>query len=552
MKQAEQTSNTKITKLIIKNFKCFSKFSIDFNDNMNIIVGNNESGKSTILEAIHLALTSTLNGKYLKNDIPENIFNREVVEKYCENPKAEFSPPSIEIELILSGSNMEELAGDAGNSSNSTSIIIKVEFDEDYRAEYNSLLGEGNIKGIPVEYYKVTWMSAARQKMTYRSIPLKSALIDSSNSRYPSGSDIYISRIIKDDLDEEDRVAMSGVFRELKSNFTDNATVNEINNKIANQAKVTNKNINIALDLSTKNAWESYLVTQLDNIPFQYIGKGEQCMIKTKLALAHSKTKSSNVILLEEPENHLSHTKLHEFINSITEKVKDKQIIITTHSAFIANKLKLSNIILLNADGNNRIAHRISDINKETVEFFEKLPGYQTLRLILSKKAILVEGPSDELIVQRSYLDAYNRLPIEDGIDVISVAGLAFKRFLDIAAPIKKIVCVITDNDGNYKDKVVNKYKDYSKYAHIKIEYSEENTKKTLENHIMAENSDDIEKFLNIIRESKKQKKISEIKIIEFMKEHKTDWALKVFKSEEKIKYPEYIIKAIQWIRNNE
>jgi predicted ATP-dependent endonuclease of OLD family len=32
-----------------------------------------------------------------------------------------------------------------------------------------------------------------------------------------------------------------------------------------------------------------------------------------------------------------------------------------------------------------------------------KLPGYDTLRLILCNKAILVEGPSDELIVQKAY-----------------------------------------------------------------------------------------------------------------------------------------------------
>ena len=46
-----------IERVIIKNFKKFKDpFEIRFNENINLLVGDNESGKSTILEAIHVAL----------------------------------------------------------------------------------------------------------------------------------------------------------------------------------------------------------------------------------------------------------------------------------------------------------------------------------------------------------------------------------------------------------------------------------------------------------------------------------------------------------------
>ena len=61
----------RIKKIYIKNFKSFRKLELDLNFGVNILVGNNEAGKSTILEAIHLALTGLLNGKYLKNDLAE-------------------------------------------------------------------------------------------------------------------------------------------------------------------------------------------------------------------------------------------------------------------------------------------------------------------------------------------------------------------------------------------------------------------------------------------------------------------------------------------------
>jgi len=38
---------------------------------------------------------------------------------------------------------------------------------------------------------------------------------------------------------------------------------------------------------------------------------------------------------------------------------------------------------------------------------------------------------------------------------------LAFKRYLDLSVPLKKKVAVITDNDGDYEVKIIDKYVDY-------------------------------------------------------------------------------------------
>lgn len=62
---------------------------------------------------------------------------------------------------------------------------------------------------------------------------------------------------------------------------------------------------------------------------------------------------------------------------------------------------------------------------------------------MLAERVTLVEGPSDELVVQRAYLDAHGKLPIKDGVDVISVRGLQVKRFLDTAVQPEKPVVVV-------------------------------------------------------------------------------------------------------------
>ena len=37
-----------IKKIFVENYKIFDKFELDFNDDLNILVGDNEAGKSTI------------------------------------------------------------------------------------------------------------------------------------------------------------------------------------------------------------------------------------------------------------------------------------------------------------------------------------------------------------------------------------------------------------------------------------------------------------------------------------------------------------------------
>ena len=72
-----------ISKIMIRNFKCFrSDFVLEFNKGMNVLVGDNDSGKSTILEAINLALSGVFHGRFLRNDLSEHMFNREAVEAY--------------------------------------------------------------------------------------------------------------------------------------------------------------------------------------------------------------------------------------------------------------------------------------------------------------------------------------------------------------------------------------------------------------------------------------------------------------------------------------
>lgn len=275
------------------------------------------------------------------------------------------------------------------------------------------------------------------------------------------------------------------------------------------------------------------MTAYLDDIPFDFIGKGEQNSVKLKLSL-ESNTEEAQVILIEEPENHLSHSNMQKLINQISEKCEGKQLIITTHSTYVLNKLGLDKVILMN----NGKHITLRDLNEDTYNYFKRLPGYDTLRLLLADKAILVEGPSDELIVQK-----HNRLPIEDGIDIITVRGLSFQRFLEIADLLNKEVAVVTDNDGDIDKQIIEKYGDhYLKHPTIKIYYSDDTRYATLEPQLVSVNE------LSILNDILGKDYTSEAELIKYMTSsgNKSECAMRIFDSNKKIVISGYINDAIQ------
>ena len=63
--------------------------------------------------------------------------------------------------------------------------------------------------------------------------------------------------------------------------------------------------------------------------------------------------------------------------------------------------------------------------------------------MVLAKKIVLVEGPSDEIIFERIFRDIYNRRPMELGIDVVSMRGLSLARCLELCAALGKTVAAL-------------------------------------------------------------------------------------------------------------
>lgn len=533
----------KINKLKIINYKLFQNVTIEMNDNINIFVGENDSGKTTILEALAMVLTGKINGSNITNRLNLDWFNAKVRQDFKEAIEAGDAPvlPTIEIEAYFSAPSKDEVAIKKFKGTNNSlhedteGVKLEIIFDPQYAPAYKQLLADGKVKDIPVEYYKVNFRSFANPEYYAQTTAKKVACIDTTKKDYGPVLSRFVSSSINEYLTEEDITELRHAYRANRHEFTENQAVIRLNDKLQKSHSFDGKAISLNLRENGIDEWKGDMSISLDGIPLENSGFGTQNMFKSEIFLLQNT--DVDILIIEEPENNLSYANMSILISKLSEST-GKQLFISTHSSFVANKLGLHCLHLV---ANNRTIP-FKALSQDTYDYFLKLPGYNTLRILLANNVVLVEGAADELIVQRAYIDNYGKQPIEDGIDVVSVDSLAFQRYCELASLIRKPLTVVTDNDGN-AEAVQARYKKYGDLVTLCVE--PDNALNTLEPSVLAVNLDTFESFKSIIYLGRDIMSRDAESIKSFMIGNKTVWSMRVFTSEQKIKYPQYILKAI-------
>lgn len=547
----------KINKLKIKNFKIFEEGLFEFNEDINIIVGDNECGKSTLLEAIEICLKFSYRGKPLSAELTTDLFNDICIKNYLAGNKSQDTLPEIRIEAFLDGN--PNLRGDNNSEKeDSEGVVVKIYFDPELADSYATFISDPKtVSTLPVELYKIEWHSFAWNRVTHYNKIVDCLFVDPSRLHPTFGRTKYINSIINSALDKKARSTLNLNYRQLQGKFDQEKDVVAINDALDVDNDITNKSLKITADIASTTSWESNLKLTVDDITFSQIGKGEQNQIQIKLAL-QNKAKDCNIVMIEEPENHLSHINLVQLISSIEKKNKGKQIFITTHSSYVLNKLSINKLCLLSTS-----YIRLKDVDSNTVKTLKRLPGYDTLRVILAQKPVLVEGPSDELVLKKIYLTKYDCLPEDHGIDIIVVRGIGFRNYLNIVKLLKHSVRVVKDNDGNYQNNIVVWAQDYKDCDFIKVFSPVEDNQCTLEPALIEVNGDtlkNLDQLAEIMLSSQTYKEYEKCgdlyKRKEFLKawftgdtsaSKKVDSAIRIFDSGKLPKFPEYLTKAVEF-----
>lgn len=542
------------------NFKKFRDELLEFNDDVNIFVGDNNAGKSTILEALEIVLNYNHRGRPFNGEFSPDLFNQDAVNLFLGSDKTSKHLPSLIIEAYIDG--VPEYRG-ANNSlkADVQGVVVRACFDASLEAVYASyLLTKPNITSIPIEFYKLDWLDFGWNPIKPIAKKFKALYIDPTRIHPTIGKNQYISSILNTALAKEELVKLTLNYRENLQVFNSSGEVKTVNSNLDVGHLITDSKLTIAANTLPAGSIQTGLQLKVDDVPFHFIGKGEQSNVQIKLAV-QNKSHDIDLVMMEEPENHLSHTNLNKLVHYIESQRGDKQLFLTTHSSYVLNKLSIDKICLVQS-GYKRL-HKLAP---QVVKTLKRLPGYDTLRVALSSKVVLVEGPSDELVLKKIYQRKHNRLPEQDGIDVIVVRGVGFETFIEVGKQIGTKIHVLRDNDGDYYSNVVQARLEYAAFPNIKLFSPVDDKEFSLEPAMIYANSIDIKTLDAFAKEvlSKETYKLYDAKValedrrenlIQWFKSvkgngkgaRKVDSAIRLFDSELDFRYPAFLDEVLNF-----
>lgn len=518
-----------ITKIILSNFKRFKQFQLDLDPKLNILIGDNEAGKSSVLVALDLILSGSRSK--VETLGLETLFNIDVVDSFLNGTKKIENLPTLFVEVYLSAQNDPVLNGKY-NSTDTTCDGLRFECVpiEEYSKEISEILS-GNQPNFPFEYYSIKFVTFSGESYTGYRKYLKHLLIDGSQVSNEYATREYTKSIYASHATVLDRNKHENEYRMSKGQFRLKALA-EMNDKL--------DEYKFSVRTSAKSNLETDLIITEGDIPIEHKGKGRQCFIKTEFALRKNNSEHRlDALLLEEPENHLSHTNMKKLIQRISES-ENKQLFIATHNSLISTRLGLLQAIILNSGTEKSIY--LKSLPPDTAKFFMKAPDNNILEFVLSKKVILVEGDAEFILLDALYKNhSADSLLEKEGVHVISVGGTSFKRYLDLAMLLDIKTAVLRDNDKNYVVNCVDNYTDY-KSNNIKVFSDSDDARYTFEVCLYQDNRaacDDL--FLPGRRTITPQ---------EYMLGNKAEAAFELLdKKGTVLVAPKYIQDAIKWIK---
>lgn len=414
---------------------------------LNVIIGENDSGKTAIIDAIKLVL-KTHSYEYIRVD-EKDFFNKS---------------DRFRIELKLEDLKPEEAKNfTEWLSWNGTGEEVKpfLKLNYDVKRQDNRILPTDIKAGVDEEGYLLTAESKDYLKATYLK-PLRDAeheLVAKRNSR--------LSQILLGDeafKGKEEKNGLIEMFSDLKDRlekyFNETDDQGELKSGVQLKHKIDSYIKEFygqdyetefeATSTDIKDILEK-LTLSLKGIPYPGLGSLNRLFMAAELLhLTKSNWSGLRLGLVEELEAHL-HPQAQMQVIEAFQKQKDIQFILTTHSPNLASKVKLENLIICNNNWAFPMGHIYTKLEENDYKFLEKFLDTTKANMFFAKGVILVEGWAEEILLP-SIAKAIGIDLTEKGVSVVNIGHIGFDRYAKIylrqAEPNMQIpVAVITDSD---------------------------------------------------------------------------------------------------------
>ncbi|MEQ8554911.1 MAG: AAA family ATPase [Cyclobacteriaceae bacterium] len=454
--------------------------SLEFDPLLNVLVGENDSGKTSIVDAIKLILL-TQSRDYER--ITREDFHQ--INEEDEDSRAKF----FRIQCIFRDLNTEEAShflewlGVEKNSDNEDTFFLKVTMT--VKRKGNSIYPDmkagpdddgTQFMGEPRDYLRLTYLRPLRDAET--------ELTPSRNSRLSQILDSHKSFREKEDhpvlgIAKDANKSIEYFFEGLEqsgqsthSNQSGKELVEQINDYLERFFGGER-----AAKFSIADAHLKGILEKLSlKLAYNKAGLGSHNLLfiaAELLLLEREEYTGLKLALIEELEAHLhpqAQLRLIDYLQDITKSDSSKfQLILTSHSPNLASEIKLTNLIICHGNMVFPMGPKFTKLNKGDYLFLERFLDVTKANLFFAKGVIIVEGYAEALLVP-VIADTIDCSLVKHGVSVVNVGSKAFTRYANVfkrknshGVKLDIPVSIITDADvvpieglSKYRNSIIN------------------------------------------------------------------------------------------------
>ncbi len=501
-----------------------------FKNGLNLIVGENDSGKTAIIDAIKLALGTQ---SYDNIRVEENDFHREKNSVRSDFLKIECT--FKDLSNIEAGKFLEWIyLDDKGEAKLEVRLVAKRKDNK------ITIRKTGGKEGVDISFeasenLRVTYLKPLRDaehelNPGYRS---RFAQVLKSHPIFKNNGDSHKIEEIMKDANKNIENYFKGSIEEKDIENNPSSIINTITGTLDNflGSNKDKYDVNINISEMELNKILSRLMLKIDE---DKVGLGtlNQLYMAMELLLLDLKEKNNEfgLALIEEVEAHIYPQAQLRVIKYLEENIKS-QTILTTHSITLASIVNLNSLILCKNNNAYSLNSQNTCLSAGDYEFLERFLDSTKANLFFAKGVIMVEGDAENILIPTIAKIIGKPLYI-DGVSVVNIGNVAFLRYINIFISKERDktigipTSIVTDLDVRpieyYLDE--DNKSEIKKYIIYKINRTNEmfinkdDSKKRLK-EILGENrldeavfnqnvtiEDDYIKYKNIVRERKAEK----------------------------------------------
>lgn len=409
-----------------------SDLSVEFNKRLNLLVGENNSGKSTIVDAIKYVVL-TQSREWIKPKVDDFFVNDS-------NKPDKSRAEKIRIECIFKTTKQKE----AKNFLEWLKIIPldgdKVEYQLTVYLEaeikngnvYSDILAGSREDGTRLD-------AGARDllRATYL-MPLRDADSELTPKRGSRLSQILSSyKTFQSDQDDNHEIQeiLNGANEQVRKYFKtdpEGKKVLKTINRHLNEL-IDGKEARIDLSDPSLQSILEKLILNLGSLK-EGLGSNNLLFIAAELLLLETGLQNAaKVALIEEVEAHLhpqAQLRLIDYLQN-SDSFQDVQFILTTHSPNLASKIDLENLSICKQGNVFPMGNNYTHLNKNDYAFLERFLDVTKANLFFCDGLILVEGDAENILLP-TFADLLGISFPKHGISIVNMGSLSFMRYTKV------------------------------------------------------------------------------------------------------------------------